>query len=79
MEQDLCGVEFSHNSRDQIQLESKESMKKRGIGSPDMGDALCMTFAYKVAPKSGPGSASGGKRGQLTHDYDPFSEERMNA
>lgn len=33
-------------------LESKKKMKKRGVRSPDGGDALAMTFAYPVAPRS---------------------------
>jgi len=33
-------------------LESKKSMKKRGVRSPDYGDALALTFAEHVAPRS---------------------------
>ena len=29
-----------------IKLERKEDMKKRGIASPDRGDALCLCFAH---------------------------------
>ena len=32
----------------QIQLEKKKDMKKRGLPSPDMADALALTFAVKV-------------------------------
>jgi hypothetical protein len=28
-----------------MKLESKDEMRKRGIGSPDMADALALTFA----------------------------------
>lgn len=45
---DLCGVEYSFNSRDEIQLERKEDMKKRGLASPDDGDGLALTFAVPV-------------------------------
>jgi hypothetical protein len=45
---DLTGVEYSFNPRDQIQLERKESMKARGLASPDDGDALALTFAHPV-------------------------------
>jgi len=34
-----------------IFLESKEDLKKRGLASPDKGDALCMSFGVKLAPK----------------------------
>ncbi len=45
---DLTGVEYSFNPHDQIQLERKESMRARGLASPDDGDALALTFAYPV-------------------------------
>ena len=68
---DLTGVEYGHNKRDEIQLESKEDMKKRGLASPDFGDALCLTFAFPVTPRN----VEGGKtRGHVT-DFDPFPEE----
>ncbi len=34
----------------QLVLESKEAMQKRGLASPDDGDALSLTFAQHVAP-----------------------------
>jgi hypothetical protein len=34
----------------QLVLESKEAMQKRGLASPDDGDALALTFAQPVAP-----------------------------
>jgi hypothetical protein len=37
-------------STGQLVLESKESMQKRGLASPDDGDALALTFAQPVAP-----------------------------
>jgi hypothetical protein len=45
---DLTGVEYGFDSDQAIQLESKEHMKKRGLASPDKGDALALTFAYVV-------------------------------
>ena len=45
---DLTSVEYGFNIKDQILLESKESMKKRGLASPDDADALAVTFAYPV-------------------------------
>lgn len=47
---DLIAPTFTHNLvRNQLVLESKEQMVKRGIPSPDDGDALCLTFAFPVA------------------------------
>ncbi|HEX4714765.1 MAG TPA: hypothetical protein VH164_07550, partial [Ktedonobacteraceae bacterium] len=49
LEQDLTGPEYGFSSKNQLQLEKKEDMKKRGLSSPDCGDMLAMTFAVKVA------------------------------
>jgi hypothetical protein len=47
---DLAGPEYDFQGRtDRILLEPKERMKKRGLASPDKGDALALTFAVKVA------------------------------
>ena len=40
-----------HKGTQQIQLESKADMKKRGERSPDLGDTLAMTFAVRLAAK----------------------------
>ena len=48
LESDLTAPEYSHNSKDQLLLESKERMKGRGLASPDMADALALTFANPV-------------------------------
>lgn len=45
---DLLGPEYGFTSTDAIQLERKEDMKKRGLASPDCGDALALTFAHPV-------------------------------
>jgi hypothetical protein len=42
---DLCCVKYKYDSNSRLQLEKKEDMKRRGIRSPDEGDALALTFA----------------------------------
>jgi hypothetical protein len=49
---DLTGIEYSFNARDEILLEKKEHMKARGLASPDDGDGLALTFAVPVLPTS---------------------------
>jgi hypothetical protein len=49
LEQDLVGPGYRHDRQDRVVLESKEEMKKRGLDSPDDGDALALTFAMRVA------------------------------
>lgn len=51
LEADLTGVEYGFNQRNQLQLEKKEDMKKRGLASPDDGDSLAITFAVQIGPK----------------------------
>jgi len=50
LETDLTGPGSHLNRSDQLVLESKESMQKRGVASPDSGDALALTFAARVQP-----------------------------
>jgi hypothetical protein len=50
LETDLSGPGYRQDKHDRLVLESKEDMKKRGLASPDDGDALCLTFAQRVAP-----------------------------
>ena len=45
---DLTGPKYSYDSNTRLKLEKKEDMKKRGLLSPDEGDALAMTFALPV-------------------------------
>lgn len=51
LEMDLVGPDYHHDRKDRVVLESKENMKKRGLASPDDGDALALTFAMPVGPK----------------------------
>jgi hypothetical protein len=51
---DLIGPEYGFDRESRVQLERKEDMKKRGLASPDNGDALALTFAAPVARKDMP-------------------------
>ena len=51
LKQELSTPTYKFTVSDKIQLESKDDVKKRmptDIGSPDMADALALTFAYPV-------------------------------
>jgi hypothetical protein len=50
LEADLTGPEYGFSAKQQIQLERKEDMKKRGLASPDCGDMLAMSFSVNVMP-----------------------------
>lgn len=42
---ELCSLGFKENSSGQIQIESKDDLRARGLPSPDGADALSLTFA----------------------------------
>ena len=48
---DLGNVEYGYDGSDALLLERKDDMRRRGLASPDDGDALALTFAYPVAKK----------------------------
>jgi hypothetical protein len=41
----LIGVEYGYDDKERMRLERKADMKKRGLDSPDEGDALAYSFA----------------------------------
>lgn len=41
---ELCSLGFKHNSNGQVQIESKDDLRARGMPSPDGADALSLTF-----------------------------------
>lgn len=49
LEEQLTQREYWHNERDQLVLESKDDMKARGLCSPDIPDALALTWGITVA------------------------------
>jgi hypothetical protein len=48
LETDLTAPQYGFSAQQQVQLEKKDDMKKRGLSSPDCGDALAMTFAVNI-------------------------------
>lgn len=72
---DLTGPEYSLHLKGQLKLESKDAMKKRGLSSPDDGDALALTFAEPIARRD----SSIMRRRSMFHDrtavmdYDIFN------
>jgi hypothetical protein len=60
------------DGKDAIVLEKKSDMKKRGLQSPDIADALMLTFAYPVHASQQAGRAAAGVAPLVVSDYDPF-------
>lgn len=43
---ELSTVQYAVNSAGKIKVESKDDMRRRGLRSPDLADAFCLTFAH---------------------------------
>jgi len=69
--QQLVAPSYGFNQRDEIQLERKEDLRRRGVGSPDWADALALTFAWPVVPNLGAGGLAP-QRALKEDEYDPF-------
>jgi hypothetical protein len=67
----LTNVQYAFNAANAIQLERKEDMKKRGLASPDIADALALTFSQYVGPATGTGKF--GDKISVESDYDPIA------
>lgn len=55
LQADACGPGYKYDLQQRLQLESKESMLKRGVRSPDEWDSVVLTFAqpvYETVPES---------------------------
>lgn len=75
----LVGPLYGMNAQDAIQLERKEDMKKRGLASPDLADALALTFALPVSSRPAAGYMAEHNLNVVESEYNPFSPERLIA
>ena len=71
---EMCGPTYGLNSREAIQLEAKKDMRRRGVPSPNMADALACTFAL---PDYIPSSHDEDVMPTEAEDYNPFEKERI--
>lgn len=76
LKSDLITPTYSFDAANRMKLEPKEKIKKRIGRSPDLGDALALTFAMPIAARS-MFSAVPGRGNQanefVEHDYDPIN------
>lgn len=56
LQNDLTMVQYHYDSSRRVVLMSKEKMRELGLPSPDSADALALTFAVRVQPRSRPAS-----------------------
>ena len=62
---ELAAPRYTFTSSGKMQVESKEAMKKRGLGSPDKADAVCLCLATDVATAMHGYSMTGAFKGSL--------------
>ena len=67
---ELTQRQYGFMNTGKIHLESKKDMKARGIKSPDIADALALTFAMDTAYDSDLMQTAP----KVLHEYDPFKE-----
>lgn len=77
--EELCSPNYTISTGEQIQLESKKDMRRRGVPSPNWADALACTFAFPIyqPPLTELGQLE--EKPTVAPDYNPFDRERMMA
>jgi hypothetical protein len=73
---ELTAPAYSMNGSECIQLESKKEMRKRGVKSPNLADALACSFAYPIYVPVADDEAF--TSNHATPDYNPYEQERMS-
>jgi hypothetical protein len=69
----LISPEYDYNLRGELQLEKESDMKRREVASPDIADALALTFARPVHPRAYDDWMG---TGNVVSDYDPCAPEQ---
>ena len=58
---ELTSIRYSFGSSGKMKAESKDDMRRRGLSSPDLADAVCLTMASDAATALGVSSTSWGQ------------------
>lgn len=78
---ELIGPNFGLTDKEKIKLESKKDMRRRGLPSPNVADALACTFAYpEFEPKPRPvdNPWADDQRPEQYADYNPLDPARVS-
>jgi len=75
LREQLTSFEYAFNPRGEILLESKDSLRRRGVPSPDIADAIATTYASEVAML--PALSDWAQPAGVTFEYNPFDDEHM--
>lgn len=72
LREDLINVQYGFTIDGKVQLERKEDMKKRGLASPDLADALALTFSEPLV-KLTPLEEVKGETNRVQTEYELFA------
>jgi hypothetical protein len=75
---ELTSPTYTHNVKGQFLMEDKDSIKERLQRSPDLADALALTFAIPDIPAIAVEQKRSG-RNTLRSEYDPLASDREEA
>jgi hypothetical protein len=75
LKEQLTAPEYSFNNRGEILLEPKDAMRRRGVPSTDLADALACTYAGQISTL--PALADWVPGQGIVSEYDPFSADAM--
>lgn len=76
---ELTAPNYGLNNKEEILLEAKKDMRRRGVASPNCADALALTFAMPsmAIDLRDPRQLEMQLKPVVCEDYDPFSKERI--
>ena len=77
LKQDLATPRYWFDKLGKLILEPKDDIKKRGLPSPDYGDAAVLTFAQIVIPK--PKTFGSSRSTSHQFDYNPLDQQYLGA
>lgn len=77
---EFCAPTFGLNNQDEIQIESKKDMRRRGVKSTNILDALGCSLAYPTfIPTAADLEVMRNAQEEVTKDYNPYESERIYA
>jgi len=76
---EMAAPTYGMTAKEAIQLESKKEMRRRGVASPNVADALACTFAYPSYEVGLPSVAEAlaVQKPTVAPDYNPFARESI--
>lgn len=75
LEAQLTQREFGYTNTGKMKLESKSDMKDRGLSSPDLADALALTYALTMPNTEENPMFMNYSQGRVKFEYDPLSRD----